>query len=102
MNGSDYSTDEWTSWIRFWPLHEWKQAKTLFPNDLVAQSTMDGTFIIADDGIECVFYALCLNSSMPEYGQVLALGSTQLSTISQTFNAFIELVQEDSSALHNY
>ena len=102
MNGSNYSTDEQASWIRFWPLQEWKRVKEAFPNDPVAQSAPEETFVIADYAIECVFYVLCLQQASPMYGSVLALGATQISTVSASFPEFLSMVKVNSDSLHNY
>ena len=59
MDGADHPTDPHSSWVRFWPIEEWKLAKASLP-PTASLEDQDSLFILADYGIECVYYAIDL------------------------------------------
>jgi len=99
MNGSAYCTEPGGSWMRFWPLGEWRSVHEAFPADAVANSLPLGTFVCADYGHECVYFAVDLTS--PE-GRVYGLGKSRAGVAGSDFNEFIARVAEDSDEVHNY
>lgn len=102
MNGSEYSTDGATSWMRFWPLDEWRPAHQAFPDDAVANSLSPSAFVCADYAFECVYFLIDLGPDSSSYGSVFGMGATRLGLAAASFAAFIERVAQDSDEIHSY
>jgi CDP-diacylglycerol--glycerol-3-phosphate 3-phosphatidyltransferase len=100
MNGAETYTD--ASWMRFWPIEEWRPACTEFPNDHVASSLPEQMLICADYAIECVYYVIDLNNKSSTFGYVFGLGSTHSAIAAKTFSEFVMRVIQDSDELHTY
>lgn len=99
MNGSEYCTEPGGSWMRFWPLDEWRPVHDAFPDDVVAKSLPSGTFVCADYGYECVYFAVDLTSPQ---GRVYGLGQSHAGVAGADFDEFVARVAEDSDEVHNY
>lgn len=99
MNGSAYCTEPSGSWMRFWPLGEWRSVHDEFPDDAVAKSLPFGTFVCADYGYECVYFAVDLTSPQ---GRVFGLGKSRAGIAGSDFSEFVTRVAADSDELHNY
>ena len=65
MNGSQSYTSGFGSWMRFWPLEDWRPAIQKFPSDSVAKSLSGQIFVCADYGIECVYFVIDLDELSP-------------------------------------
>jgi|KBSMisStandDraft_5_1062788.scaffolds.fasta_scaffold186510_2 hypothetical protein len=102
MNGAVSYTDGHGSWMRFWPIEEWRPACTEFPNDNVAKSLPKHMLICADYAIECVFYVIDLDNKSSTFGYVFGLGSTRLGIAARSFSDFVTKVIQDSDELHTY
>jgi hypothetical protein len=102
MNGAADSTDGHTSFIRFWPIEDWKPATQEFTNDHVLSSLAPNVFVCADYGIECVFYVIDLDNASPTFGHVHSIGATLPGLAARSFSEFIMKVAEDHDDLHNY
>jgi hypothetical protein len=101
MNGADYSTDPYRSWLRFWPIEDWIPAEGLPPPHGVP-NLPGKPFILADFGWECVHYVIELDCLSTCYGGVYALGDTHTVQVSKSFTDFIDMVLGDSKGLHAY
>lgn len=102
MNGADDSTDGYTSWIRFWPIDEWKPATREFASDHILTSLPPHAFVCADYGIECVFYVIDLDKASPTFGHVHSIGATRAGLTATSFSEFVMKVAGDHDDLHNY
>lgn len=102
MNGSHNYTNGFGSWMRFWPLEDWRSAIQEFPEDSVASSLSRQTLICADYGIECVYFAIDLDYLSPTFGYVYGLGATRPGLAATSFSEFVARVAVDSDKLHNY
>lgn len=102
MNGSLDYTDGTTSWIRFWPLDEWRPAQQAFPDEAVANSLSPSAFVCADYALECVYFLIDLDQDASSYGSVFGMGATRLGLAAASFTAFIECVAQDSAEIHSY
>jgi len=85
--------------MRFWPLDEWRPVHDAFPDDVVAKSLPSGTFVCADYGYECVYFAVDLTSPQ---GRVYGLGQSHAGVAGADFDEFVARVAEDSDEVHNY
>lgn len=99
MNGSAYCTQPGGSWMRFWPLEEWRSVHEAFPNDAVANTLPQGVFVCADYAYECVYFAVDLASPR---GRVYGLGASRVGVAGADFNEFVARVADDSDEVHNY
>jgi cell wall assembly regulator SMI1 len=101
MDGADHATDPYSSWIRFWPIEEWKLANDSLPA-ATATEDKDRLFLFADYGIDCVYYAIDLKPMSSSFGSVCALGATRVTQVASSFSKFVEMVLSDSDELHSY
>jgi len=101
MDGSDYSTDPTRSWIRFWPIQEWKVAGNSLPPGS-SEADKERLFLLADYADECVYYAIDLRSESSTFGHIYALGATRVSDVASSFSEFVQLALADSDGLHTY
>ena len=101
MDGSDHSTNPEKSWIRFWPIHEWKAAIESLPPGS-CEEDRGRLFLLADYGIECVYYAIDLQKMSKTFGHIYALGATRISDVAPSFSESVQLVLVDSDDLHSY
>ena len=101
MDGSDYSTNPEKSWIRFWPIHEWKEATESLPPES-CEEDRGRLFLVADYGMECVYYAIDLQRTSKTFGHIYALGATRISAVAPSFFEFVQLVLVGSDDLHSY
>lgn len=100
MNGShDYTSG---LGFRFWPLQEWRPAIQKFPHDSAARCLSRQTFICADYGIECVYFAIDLGNRSATFGYVYGLGATRPGLAATSFSEFVARVAVDSDELHSY
>lgn len=102
MNGSQSYTSGFGSWMRFWPLEDWRPAIQEFPADSVAKSMSRQTFVCADYGIECVYFVIDLDKLSPTFGHVCGLGATRPGPAASSFSEFVAKVGADSDELHSY
>jgi len=102
MNGSRSYTSGLGSWMRFWPLEDWRPADQEFPADSVAKSLSRQTFVCADYGIECVYFVIDLDELSPTFGCVYGLGATRPGLAASSFSQFVARVGVDSNELHSY
>ena len=102
MNGSQDYTSGHGSWMRFWPLEDWRPAIQEFPSDSVARSLSRQAFVCADYGIECVYFAIDLDDLWPTFGYVYGLGATRPGLAASSFSEFVARVAVDSDELHSY
>jgi hypothetical protein len=101
MNGSlDYTSSGLG--FRFWPLQDWRPAIQEFPDDSAARSLSIQTFVCADYGIECVYFAIDLDDRSPTFGYVYGLGATRPGLAASSFSEFVARVVVDSDELHSY
>lgn len=100
MNGADHPTDPYTSWVRFWPIEEWRPVQDLRPA-MASGGNEAELFLFADYGIECVYYAINLKPTSPQFGSVHALGDTRATQVAPSFQKFVQLVRSDSDELHS-
>lgn len=99
MNGSSHYTAPGESWMRFWPLEDWRRVHEVFPDDAVAKSLSRHTFLCADYAYECVYFAIDLASTS---GRVFGLGQNYAGIAGSTFAEFVERVAENSDEVHSY
>ncbi|KGF81757.1 hypothetical protein IA69_10890 [Massilia sp. JS1662] len=102
MNGSQSYTSGFGSWMRFWPLEEWRPAIEEFPGDSAAKYLSRQTFVCADWGIECVYFVIDLDELSPTFGHVYGLGATRPGLAASSFSEFVARVCVDSDELHSY
>jgi hypothetical protein len=102
MNGSKSYTNGFGSWMRFWPLEDWRPSIHEFPADRVVKSLSTLTFVCADYGIECVYFVIDLDELSPTFGYVYGIGATRLGLAASSFSEFVARVGVDSDELHSY
>jgi hypothetical protein len=102
MNGSQNYTSGQGSWMRFWPLEDWRPATQEFASDSVTTCLSSKTFVCADYGIECVYFAIDLDDQLPTFGYVYGLGATRPGLAASSFSEFVAKVAVDSDELHSY
>lgn len=102
MNGSHCYTSGFGSWMRFWPLEEWRPAIQKFPAHTLVRSLSRQTFVCADYGIGCVYFVIDLDELAPTFGSVYGLGATRLGLAASSFSEFVTRVAVDSDELHSY
>jgi len=102
MNGAETYTDGHTSWMRFWPLQDWRPVGEKSSTDSLAYSCSRLSFVCADYAFECVYYFVDLDDQSATYGGVFAMGQTSASLVAENFDDFVKKVAENSDELHNY
>lgn len=102
MNGAEHYTDGHGSWMRFWPIEDWRPAHQEFPDDGVVKFLPAQVFICADYAYECVYFVIDLDTLSPTFAHVYGLGGTRAGLAATSFSEFVTRVSENSDDLHCY